>query len=80
MGREDDAVSEVVTSGQVLGSIVLFSVIYILLGALWIYVLNRKIQHGPEPPGETETGRDGLLGAAGALAGRDESLTGKGEA
>jgi cytochrome d ubiquinol oxidase subunit I len=44
-----DAVSEVVSGGQVLGSIVMFSLIYALLFAVWIYVLNHKIQTGPIP-------------------------------
>jgi len=44
-----DAVSEVVSGGQVLGSIVMFSLIYALLFAVWIYGLNHKIQTGPIP-------------------------------
>jgi cytochrome d ubiquinol oxidase subunit I len=43
-----DALSEVVKAEQVLGSIIMFGVIYALLFALWIYVLNHKIQEGPE--------------------------------
>ena len=43
------AVSEVVSGGQVLGSIVMFSLIYGLLFAVWLYVLNHKIQAGPQP-------------------------------
>jgi cytochrome d ubiquinol oxidase subunit I len=71
--RTADAVSEVVTSGQVLGSILLFGFIYLLLGALWIVVLNHKIQTGPEPPpGER---REDLAGAAGALIGHRRSMT-----
>jgi cytochrome d ubiquinol oxidase subunit I len=42
------AVSEAVDGGQVLSSIVLFGMIYLLLFAVWIVVLNNKIQHGPE--------------------------------
>jgi len=74
--RTTDAVSEVVTSQQVLASILLFSLIYLLLGALWVFVLNNKIQHGPEPPpGEQRDGSQGLLDAASALAGGSRSLT-----
>ena len=47
--RTSAGVSEVVTGGQVLGSIIVFSLIYLLLGAIWVYVLNHKIQAGPEP-------------------------------
>ena len=44
-----NGVSESVKGGEVLASIVMFSVIYALLFAVWIYVLNDKIQHGPHP-------------------------------
>ncbi len=47
--RTSDAVSEIVTAPQVLGSIIMFGAIYSLLFAVWIFVLNHKIQHGPEP-------------------------------
>jgi cytochrome d ubiquinol oxidase subunit I len=45
-----DALSESVTGGMVLSSIIMFGLIYLLLFFVWIYVLNSKIQHGPEPP------------------------------
>jgi cytochrome d ubiquinol oxidase subunit I len=44
-----DAVSESVKGPEVLASIVLFGVIYALLFVVWLYVLNDKIQHGPQP-------------------------------
>jgi cytochrome d ubiquinol oxidase subunit I len=47
--RTRDAVSESVTGGQVLGSIIMFSLIYVLLGVLWVFVLNHKIHAGPQP-------------------------------
>ena len=46
--RTSDGLSESVTAQQVLGSIILFSIIYSLLFAVWVFVLNNKIQHGPE--------------------------------
>ncbi|MEM6778360.1 MAG: cytochrome ubiquinol oxidase subunit I [Planctomycetota bacterium] len=46
--RTADGLSESVTAEQVLSSIILFGVIYSLLFAVWIFVLNSKIQHGPE--------------------------------
>lgn len=46
--RTSDALSQVVVAGQVLGSIIMFALIYVLLFTLFIYLLNRKIQHGPE--------------------------------
>jgi cytochrome bd ubiquinol oxidase subunit I len=69
--RTADGVSEAVTSGQVLSSIVLFGLVYALLGALWIFVLDRKIRHGPDPAGPREHGPGGrepggLIDAAGA--------------
>lgn len=74
--RTEDAVSEAVVGGQVLGSIIMFSLIYVLLAAIWVFVLNHKIHIGPVPavlPQHT-TGQ----GAAQALAGRadhEESMS-----
>ena len=50
--RTSDAVSGNLTAPQVTGSIVMFGVIYALLFALWILLLNDKIQKGPEPVAE----------------------------
>ena len=47
--RTSQAVSEAVTGGQVLGSIIMFSFVYLLLFVVWIYVLNDKIHKGPQP-------------------------------
>ena len=46
--RTADGLSESVTAEQVLSSIVLFGIIYSLLFAVWVFVLNNKIKHGPE--------------------------------
>lgn len=46
--RTSEGLSESVTAEQVLSSICMFAVIYSLLFAIWIFVLNNKIQHGPE--------------------------------
>jgi cytochrome bd ubiquinol oxidase subunit I len=46
--RTADGLSESVTAQQVLSSIILFGIIYSLLFAVWVFVLNSKIQHGPE--------------------------------
>ncbi len=45
--RTVHGVSPTVRAGQVLGSIIGFGIIYIGLGAVWVFVLNSKIQHGP---------------------------------
>ena len=38
----------VVTAPQVLASILMFGFVYFLLFVVWVYVLNEKIQHGPD--------------------------------
>jgi cytochrome d ubiquinol oxidase subunit I len=50
--RTSDAVSQNLTAPQIAGSIAMFGVIYTLLFALWIFLLNDKIQKGPEPIAE----------------------------
>lgn len=76
--RTDQSTSEVVTSDQVLVSIVMFSVIYLLLVALWIYVFNHKIQKGPQPltvPAGPSP-ESGFLNAASGRFAQKSSLTG----
>ena len=46
--RTSDALSKVVTANQVAFSLALFTIIYLLLFTLFIYLLNKKIQHGPK--------------------------------
>jgi cytochrome d ubiquinol oxidase subunit I len=46
--RTSDALSEAVTANQVWFSLILFTIIYLVLFALFIYLLNKKIKHGPE--------------------------------
>jgi cytochrome d ubiquinol oxidase subunit I len=48
--RTSDALSEAVTAEMVAGSIVLFGLVYALLLVVWWWVLNEKIQHGPDAP------------------------------
>ena len=45
--KTSDALSKAVTAGQVIFSLILFTLIYCLLFILFIYLLNEKIQHGP---------------------------------
>lgn len=73
--KTSDAVSESVAAGQVLGSIIMFGVIYVLLFAVWIYVLNHKIHVGPDPfyTGAGTTGA-GILAAAGERVEHEFSL------
>lgn len=44
-----DGVSESVSAPQVLSSIVMFALVYALLFAIWVLVLNHKIHKGPVP-------------------------------
>lgn len=44
--RTSDALSKAVKANQVLVSMVMFTFIYTMLFALFIYLLNKKIQHG----------------------------------
>lgn len=44
--RTSDALSKAVTAGQVLFSLIMFTVIYAFLFALFIYLLHKKIKHG----------------------------------
>ncbi len=46
--KTSDALSKSVKAGEVLTSMILFGFIYSLLFVLFIYLLNDKIQHGPE--------------------------------
>jgi cytochrome d ubiquinol oxidase subunit I len=46
--RTSEALSNVVQANVVLTSLILFTVIYFLLFAVFIYLLNDKIQHGPD--------------------------------
>ncbi len=65
--RTKDAVSPAVSGGQVLGSIVMFLVIYALLFVLYIYILDSKIRTGPEPLEQDKKDRGGFMDAAAAL-------------
>ena len=51
--RRTEGLSRMVTAGQVLWSLILFGIIYALLLAAFIFLLDKKIKHGPvddEPP------------------------------
>jgi len=47
--KTSEAASITVSAGEILFSIILFGVIYLLLFALFLFVLIKKIKHGPEP-------------------------------
>ncbi len=48
MLRTSEGVSTSIVAGQVIGSIIMFIIIYLLLFALFLFLLDRKIKHGPE--------------------------------
>ena len=48
MLRTSDALSNVVPASEVITSLVLFGLIYLLLFVLFVFLLNEKIHHGPE--------------------------------
>ena len=50
--RTSDALSENVKAEQVLFSLILFTVVYVILFSLFIYLLNKKIQHGLDISGD----------------------------
>ncbi|MEO1382284.1 MAG: cytochrome ubiquinol oxidase subunit I [Bacteroidota bacterium] len=45
--RTSDALSQAVTANQVWFSLIMFTIIYLILFTLFIYLLNKKIKHGP---------------------------------
>ncbi|TSA30735.1 MAG: cytochrome ubiquinol oxidase subunit I [Verrucomicrobiaceae bacterium] len=47
--KTSDSLSRVVTANQVTTSLVLFGLVYALLFAMFVFLLTRKIQHGPDP-------------------------------
>lgn len=45
--RTSDAFSKAVSANQVLSSLIMFTIVYSVLFMLFIYLLNKKIKHGP---------------------------------
>ena len=52
--RTDEAFSQAVSANQILFSLVLFMVVYSLLFLLFVYLLNKKIKHGPYEESEED--------------------------
>ncbi|MBL9134232.1 MAG: cytochrome ubiquinol oxidase subunit I [Verrucomicrobiales bacterium] len=50
--RTSDGLSKAVRAEHVLTSLILFSVIYALLFAVFVYLLHQKIVHGPDEPAD----------------------------
>ena len=45
--RTAEAVSIAVSAGEILASIIMFVILYTLLGALWIRLLRKAVRRGP---------------------------------
>ena len=52
--RTADAASPVVTAEQILFSMILLSLVYLLLGTLYVFLVAKEVSHGPPPPGGQE--------------------------
>ena len=55
--RTPEGLSAVVKANSVVASLILFTGIYFLLFAVFVYLLNDKIQHGPDEADLTPTGK-----------------------
>jgi len=64
--RTSQGLSAVVKADAVLTSLILFAFIYLLLFAVFVYVLNDKIKHGPDAADLKPTGKLADHGRAGA--------------
>ncbi len=52
--RTSEGLSKAVTANQVLGSLIMFSLVYSFLFIMFIYLMNKKIKGGPMEEGTTE--------------------------
>lgn len=73
--RTADALSPNVRGEQVLGSILGFGFIYLMLGAVWIFVLDRKIKAGPDAHAPADADRS-FLDVASARPRHSRHMTG----
>lgn len=63
--RTADALSPSVEAWEVLSSIIVFGIIYTMLFAIWVFLLDNKIRTGPElPTPEGEKGKQGFFDVA----------------
>ncbi len=73
--RTSNAVSKAIKAEQVWISIIMFGLIYFLLGILWLFLLNRKIQAGPQYSSGTQAD-EGKSAGLRSLVTDSEGLTG----
>lgn len=55
--KTSQGLSKVVKAEAVLTSIILFGIVYLLLVTVFLYLLNDKIKHGPDPADLTPSGK-----------------------
>ncbi|MCW3090170.1 MAG: cytochrome ubiquinol oxidase subunit [Ferruginibacter sp.] len=60
--RTSNALSKTVSANQIIFSLVLFTLVYIILFILFIYLLDKKIKHGPQSYGEKDVIAEGSRG------------------
>lgn len=77
--RTAQGISAAIKAEQVWFSLILFVLIYGLLGIVWVVVLDRKIKHGPDPleEGDPPGHHGGFLDSAATRTGGSESMTGR---
>jgi cytochrome d ubiquinol oxidase subunit I len=66
--RTAQGLSPVVTAGQVAASIAMFTLVYLLLFAVFVFLLNEKIRHGPDD-GDLQPAGKWALGIKSAAGG-----------
>jgi len=68
--RTSEGLSAVVSANQVVASMIMFTFVYLLLFAAFVFLLNEKIRHGPDEADLTPTGKLalGLKPTAGGAA------------
>ncbi|MFZ4774242.1 MAG: cytochrome ubiquinol oxidase subunit I [Terrimicrobiaceae bacterium] len=52
--KTSESLSKVVTANQIITSLILFTLVYTLLFVMFVFLLTRKIQHGPDSEEESE--------------------------
>lgn len=70
MLRTVDGTSQSISAPQVAGSIVMFITMYVLLFVLFIFLLDRKIKHGPEKEDEVDLVYRNILTQGRRIAGK----------
>jgi cytochrome d ubiquinol oxidase subunit I len=77
MLRTSDGVSAMVSGADVLTSIIVFGLIYVLLFLVWLYVMDHKIKAGPESPEDlaADAERRSFISVAAQRTGERASMT-----